>query len=115
MFGAVRYVRDEMPDAIDPHGRHVAMVLASFSDTTGHARPSLRQIERATGLSRPTIIDRIRQLEDAGVIAVQRLDRRTSRYRFPVQAALAPARQTTVAHTDERGTFLPGTGWVHTA
>lgn len=115
MFASVRYVRDSMPDSIDPHGRHVAMALASFADTAGHARPSTRQLEQVTGLSRHTIIDRIRQLEHAGVIAVQRLDRRTSRYRFPVQAALAPARiERTTAHTDQRGTFLPGTGWVHT-
>jgi DNA-binding transcriptional MocR family regulator len=148
VFAAVRYVRDSMPDTIDPHGRHVALALASFADTAGHAKPSTRQLADVTGLSLNTITARIRMLEDAGVIAVQRRDRRTSLYRFPVQSAVelspsvAPrARQmsyphlsqrrgnlshpgrdswkdplettATAAHTDERGTFLPGTGWVH--
>lgn len=148
MFAAVRYVRDSMPDTIDPHGRHVALALASFADTAGHARPSTRQLADVTGLSRHTIIDRIRVLEAAGVIAVQRLERRASVYRFPVQSAvelstsgalrtrqasyphlarsqvnLARSGRATwkehlentapAAHTDERGTFLPGTGWVH--
>lgn len=118
MFAAVRFVRDSMPDTIDSHGRHVALAIASFSDTAGHARPSTRQLEEVTGLSRHTIIDRVRQLEAAGVLAVQRLDRRTSRYRFPVQPPITAAaryERTPAAHTDQRGTFLPGTGWVTTA
>lgn len=86
MIAASRYVRD-LPADLDPNSRLVAFAIASFADRSGTARPSLSQIEAATGLSRHTVIDRIRRLEAAGVVAVTRLDRRQSRYRFPVQAA----------------------------
>jgi hypothetical protein len=87
VIAAGRFVRD-FPGELDPHSRLVAFALASFADREGLASPSLSQLEAVTGLSRHTVIDRIRRLEAAGAVQVTRLDRRQSRYRFPVRTTI---------------------------
>lgn len=87
MFAAIRWVRDGAHE-LEPTKRLVAMMLASFTDTTGTTSIGLRTLEQATGLSRKTVYRSIRALEIAGVLAVDRSGNgRRSTYRFPVESA----------------------------
>jgi hypothetical protein len=55
-------------DAPDPHSKLVLLKLADNADDDGRCWPSLQRIERETGLSHSTVCDRLRKLEEAGVI-----------------------------------------------
>jgi DNA-binding transcriptional ArsR family regulator len=85
MIAAARFVREHLPADLDVRARLVVFAIATFADRDGTARPSSRQLATATGLHPETIARAIRRLEDAGVVAVTRRDRRVSVYRFPVQ------------------------------
>lgn len=85
MIAAGRFVRDALAASkLDTSARLVAFAIASYADASGHATPSSRQLAACTGLHPETIAKAIRRLEAAGIVSVQRRDRRTSRYRFPV-------------------------------
>jgi DNA-binding transcriptional ArsR family regulator len=85
VIAAARFVREHLPADLDQRARLVAMGIALFADRDGSARPSSRQLATATGLHPETIARAIRRLEEAGIVAVTRRDRRVSVYRFPVQ------------------------------
>lgn len=91
MFQPVRYVRDHLPDDVDPVAAHVAIVIASFTDRNGLAEVGIRLLNQSTRLHPSTIVRAIRRLEELGVLAVDRRDRRRSRYRFPVTERLSTA------------------------
>lgn len=55
-------------DAPDPLTKLVLLKLADNADDDGRCWPSLQRIERETGLCHSTVCDRLRKLEEAGVI-----------------------------------------------
>lgn len=84
MIAAGKYVRDQLPAHLDKSARLVALAIALYTDSSGAGKVSNRQLQQTTGLHAETIAQAIRRLEAAGVLAVNRTDRRVSRYRFPV-------------------------------
>jgi DNA-binding transcriptional ArsR family regulator len=86
MIAAGKFVRDHLPPDLDKTARLVALAIALYTDSTGSGPVSNRQLQATTGLHAETIAQAIRRLEEAGVVAVQRRDRRVSHFRFPVTA-----------------------------
>lgn len=63
-------VRDLILASLGPSGVMVYVVLAAYSDHTGHSVMAMSFLEKTTGLTSKTIRNSLRRLESAGLIEI---------------------------------------------
>lgn len=72
---------------IDPYARAVAFALFRHMDGNGRARPGIRKLSWCAGMSHTIAEDRIRALESAGWLVVERRRGAANRYRATIPTA----------------------------